>query len=275
MSSKHAKELFHPEDIWHESVRSKLAGYLGTAQFRNFSKCGKEQLFRTCRECGDWSALSYRCSVKWCPRCNWMITRKRAQLLKVWSSHIGQPKHVVLTQKNFPIMTRSKLREHQKNLARLRKQKVFADVRGGCVSVEITNSGEGWHLHSHWFVDARWVDAAALAIAWGKLVGQEFGIVKVQDARAKDYAREVAKYVVKGNELASWPADHVLQFVTAVRGVRFFFTFGSMTKLRKAVEAEVKFTKPDKFKCKCGCGAFRFEDEAGSIMNQIRKEKRR
>jgi hypothetical protein len=274
MSSKHVKELFNPEDTWHESVRAKLDGYLDTPQFHNFSKCGKEQLFRTCKDCGDWSALSYRCSVKWCPRCNWMITRKRAALLRAWTKRIRQPKHVVLTQKNFPLLTRGKLREHQKNLARLRKQKVFANVQGGCVSVEVTNKGEGWHLHSHWFVDARWIDASELAVAWGKLCGQEFGIVKVQDARAKDYEREVAKYVVKGNELATWCSDEILQFVTAVRGVRFFFTFGSLSKLRSEIKQEIEFTKPDPFKCKCGCGAFRYEDEASEICNSLRKRGR-
>lgn len=273
MSTSLTAELLNSEDLWHESVRAKLDGYLHTAQFSNFSKCGKEQLYRTCSQCHDWTPLSYRCSVKWCPRCNWMIARRRAKLIRVWAQQLKQPKHLVLTQKNFPILTRSKLREHQKNLCKLRKQKVFKDVKGGCVSVEITNEGNGWHLHSHWFVDARWLDMQQIAVAWGKLCGQSFGIVKVKDAREKDYAHEVAKYVVKGSELAAWDAQEILQFVTAVRGVRFFFTFGTLTKVRKEVEAFIEATRPETKPCPCGCKKFIYETDQQSVSRESRKRR--
>lgn len=275
MSDKHVKELLGVEDLWHESVRAKLSGYLDSTQFQNFSKCGKDTIYRTCAGCRDCKRLTYRCSIKWCPRCNWMISRSRSALVREWARRVTQPKHLVLTQRNFPVLTRSKIREHQKNLARLRKQKVFRDVKGGCVSVEITNEGNGWHLHSHWLIDARWIDAAEVAVAWGKLCGQSFGIVKVKDARNCDYAAEVAKYVVKGNQLAKWESNEILQFVTAVKGIRFFFTFGNLSKLRPEIEQWLAAVKPDTAPCDCGCSKFCFEDERRAVLSELKHQKKR
>jgi hypothetical protein len=147
-------------------------------------------------------------------------------------------------------------------------------VKGGCISVEITNEGNGWHLHSHWLVDARWIDAGELAIAWGKQVGQEFGIVKVMDAREKSYAQEVAKYVVKGAEMAKWQPEHMLEFVLAVKGCRFFFTFGTLSKERARIKATLEAQKPPMAPCACGCEKWVFETEERALLNQLRREAR-
>jgi hypothetical protein len=268
-------ELFVKETLWHETIRAKLSGLLESNQFRNFEQCGHAPLFRTCLTCGQVKTMTYRCSIKWCPLCNWQITRKRAAILKAWSEKIAGGKHVVLTQRNFSILTRRKLREHQRALAKMRRKKVFASVRGGCCSVEITNEGQGWHLHSHWLVDSDFLDPGQIAVEWGKLVGQDYGIVKVKDARAKDYAHEVAKYVVKGSDMASWPAEQILEFVTAIKGVRFFFTFGTLTKMRAEIESVLDGLKKDPAICECGCGRFKFESLEQSVCNEVRQSKRR
>lgn len=265
------RKLIPDSDIQWLTVRDKLEGLLVSQQFTNYKRCGVEQLYRTCTACGDVETYPYRCSLKWCPRCNWRITQRRAELLRLWVKRITWPKHLVTTQRNFPVLTRHKLREHVQRLAKLRRKKVFRHVTGGCVSVEITNEGNGWHLHAHWLVNATWVDARALAVAWGKLIGQEFGIVKVIAANDKDYAAEVAKYVVEGNALMKWHPEELLQFVTAVRGVRFHFTFGELFKLARAIRAELNQNKPPAKPCDCGCDKFRFEDEVTSVLREIRE----
>jgi len=86
-------------------------------------------------------------------------------------------------------------------------------------------------LHSHWLLDVRWLDMKGVSLTWSGLVGQEFAIVKIKDARDRDYLQEVTKYVAEGSELAKWPAEHLLEFVTAIRSRRFFFAFGSLFKM--------------------------------------------
>lgn len=265
-------DLLTPEQIWKESLLAKVDGLIPEAIFQNLARCGVEEIFRTCRGCGDWSAFYYRCSMKFCPLCNWRIARSRAEVLKAWSHTISQPKHVVITQRNFPVLTRAKIRAFGRAFGKLRRNKLWADVKGGCVSTEITNEGRGWHLHAHILADARWIDASALAVEWGRLVGQEFGIVKVKDAREGTYLGEITKYVVKGAQLASWQPDEIAQFIRAIRGVRFFAAFGTLFHLQRKIKAQLHASRPPAEPCKCGCKEFRFESETAVVLSQIRKE---
>jgi Replication protein len=262
-------KLLNEEDDFHETVRAKLSGLNDTPQFWNFTRCGNEDFFRTCRECHTVEKLKYRCNIKWCPRCQWKITDTRKKVLKIWATKIQQPKHLVLTQKNFPILTRRRLRLHTLALAKIRRKKCFDDVRGGCVSIEITNEGKNWHLHSHWLLDARWLDMAKVSRAWGKLVGQSFAIVKVKDCRNTEYLQEVSKYVVEGSELAKWPANQINEFVRAVKGLRFFFSFGSLLKMAPSIRAELLSQKPPLKACECGCSDFIYEDATDHEVRQI------
>jgi hypothetical protein len=275
-SRERAQRPLLPEDNdYHETIRMKLDGLWDCAQFWNYSKCGHERIFRTCRECGDVQEFPYRCSLKFCPRCQWWITEKRRRVIAKWSSRITQPKHLVLTQRNFPILTRRKFSLHTKALSKMRRSKCFESVSGGCVSIEVTNETRGWHVHSHWLIDCRWLDMAEVSRTWGQLVGQEFSIVKIKDARAKDYLQEVSKYVCEGSELARWPAEQILEFVTAIRGRRFFFAFGSLFHEGKAIRAEIVKENAHSLQCECGCCDFIFEDETTSILREIRTAKKK
>jgi len=268
-------KLLPEDDDFHETIRMKLDGRFDSQQFWNFSRCGHERIFRTCENCGDVQQFPYRCSLKWCPRCAWWICERRRKVLQLWSSKISQPKHLVLTQRNFPILTRKRFREHTQALAKMRRSKCFSEVRGGCVTVEVTNEQNGWHVHSHWLIDVRWLDMPSVARTWARLVGQSFAIVKIKDCRGKEYLREVNKYVCEGSELAGWPPEHILEFVTAIKGRRFFFPFGSLFRQGKEIRAELRGLRPEAAKCDCGCGEFVFEDETSAILNEIRKGKQR
>jgi hypothetical protein len=137
--------------------------------------------------------------------------------------------------------------------------------------VEITNEARGWHVHSHWLIDCRWLDMPSVSRTWAKLVGQSFSICKIKDCRNREYLQEVGKYVCEGSELASWPAEHILEFVTAVRGRRFFFPFGTLFHAGPEIRAELKALNKHDGACECGCHDFRFQDEADIVLEEARK----
>jgi hypothetical protein len=193
-------QLLNNNDDFAETIRIKLTGYLDSTQFWNFSRCGHEEIYRTCEQCGQFERMDYRCNLKWCPRCQQRLGAIRRNLISHWAKKITQPKHLVLTQRNFPVLTRKEIRQLTQRLAKMRRSKCFAKVRGGCVSTEITNEERGWHLHAHLLLDVKWLDMEKVAVTWGKLVGQEFAIVKIKDVREKDYLQEICKYVVEGSE---------------------------------------------------------------------------
>lgn len=267
--TQHLREL---DCLW-EKIGDKLGSVQDSLpspvrrQLSNFSRCGQEHLYRVCRDCGKWESLDYQCCIKWCPRCVWKLTRQRQEALLHWTSQIRQPKHLVTTQLNSAILTHQDFLNNARNIRALQRQVVFRSVNGGCASTELTYKSQGWHLHTHWLIDADWVDAKELAVSWGKLVGQNFAIVKVKDARAQDYRREVAKYVVKSTELASWRPQKIAEFVSAIYKTRLFVKFGT---LRTAPAPE---KKPLSRVCACGCGEFIHESEQTSVLRQLRRER--
>jgi Replication protein len=267
------RTLWREDDDHKETIRSKLDGLLETNQFFNFARCGREQVFRTCRGCRAVEVFDYRCSLKWCPRCQWFLTERRKKILGLWASRISQPKHLVLTQKNFPTLTRKKIREHTRALSKMRRAKCFNSVKGGCVSVEITHEGRGWHVHSHWLLDVRWLDMPAVSQSWGHLVGQEYAICKVMDVRERSYLQEVTKYVCEGSAMSRWAPELILEFVTAIRGRRFFFPFGSLFKLGRSIREEIAAGAPGARACGCGCCDFIIETETSAVLAEVRRGK--
>jgi hypothetical protein len=262
------------ERFWQDTLLKKVEGLIDYGIWERLKKCGNEQIFRTCKNCGSWETFDWRCNMKFCPLCNWRIARSRAAVLRLWAFKIKQPKHLVLTMRNFPVLTRTKIRQFGRAISKLRRNKVWSTVLGGCLSIEITNEGNGWHLHAHMLIDARWLDMSKLSIVWGALIGQEFGIVKIMDCRGKDYLGEVTKYVVKAGQLVSWEPEMIAQFIGAIRGVRFFAAFGTLFHMQGEIKREIHLTAPEPKVCPCGCGEFRWTDEATEICNSLRAGKR-
>jgi hypothetical protein len=146
---------------------------------------------------------------------------------------------------------------------------------GGVASIEITNESKGWHLHAHLLLDIRWLDKQQLSEEWGRQVGQDFAIVDIKDARSGDYAKQVAKYVVKGADMATWPGNQIWEFISAIKGIRFFTAFGSVNKHREEIKRIIAAAKPAPVACACGCHQFTFESETDAVLNEVRREARR
>jgi hypothetical protein len=264
-------DLINPEVIFKESILAKLKGLVHWRVLESLNRCGNEETYQTCKGCGAWKTFYYRCSMKFCPMCNWRIARKRSELIKTWTKRIRQPKHLVLTQTNFDLLTRKKIRESRLNVSAMRRSKLWSEVRGGCVSTEITNGGNGWHLHHHFLLDVRWLDIRDVSIEWGRRVGQEFAVVKIKDVREAEYLGELTKYVVKPAQLSSWNENLIAQFIHAIRGIRFFSTFGTLFLDGPEVRREMNQSRPPPRVCECGCGEFRWSDERSELLRDVRR----
>lgn len=181
-------------------------------------------------------------------------------------------KHVVLTQANFPDLTRAAILKTRGDLLKLRRRLLTSKVVGGCASLEFTNEKNGWHMHWHLLLHVRYICQGCLAFEWGQLVGQHFAIVKVLPVDDRSYVQEVCKYAVKGSELAKWTGTQIEQFITAQKGTRMFTVFGHFRKLRQFARAALEMEKVEREPCVCGCTqifAARSKDEANRIFNKI------
>ena len=255
-----------------QSLAQKLQGWLEGPQHQNLTRCGSEKMYRTCESCGKWTELTYRCSIRWCPVCNWRITADRRKILTFWNLRISQPKHLVLTRRNETgVLTQSLFKHTMASFARLRRCDVMRECKGGCVSMETTHEGRGWHVHLHALLDARFVDVKAVAIDWGRLMGQDFAIVRIDDLRTKPYAQEVLKYVVKSDDMVRWRPERILEFIRACRGVRFFRVFGSLYRYREELKSFLASGK-EPHRCECGSCQHRYDNERSDVLRQHRKE---
>jgi hypothetical protein len=183
-----------------------------------------------------------------------------------------QAKHVVLTARNTTDLTKEYILGIKEAFSKLRHRKFAKNWKGGFYSIETTWNGDGAHVHIHALIEAKWIDSGQLAIEWGKLVGQDFAIVKVKDARDRTYLSEVAKYVAKGSELASWTGDKLVAFIQAIADVRMFGVFGDLYKKRSEIREFLDFLQELRNRCECGCNNWRVMDEKVWEFEEIERE---
>lgn len=247
-------------EILQESLCCKLREVGQNQIASRLSQCGREEKILVCQGCGKRKIVTDRCSNRWCCFCGPRTAKRRAEEIQAWSGQLKQPKHVVLTQRNSTTIRRSLVRQFARNLYKLRKQSWKPKWEGGTWTIELTNESRGWHLHAHLLIESRWVDSTDLAKRWGKLAGQDYAIVKVKDARAKDYCAEVAKYVCKPAQLTSWQPNEIAEVIHAFKGVRVFGVYGRLLPLRAEWRSSVKRARHDRSTCDCGECAWKLRD---------------
>jgi hypothetical protein len=255
-------KLVRDADIFGDSISAKLAEITAKIapsekvekHILNFKNCGKKEFMLMCELCGTTKKCRNRCSLKWCPRCTSAVANQRRELMLKLTAGCFRVLHVVLTQRNFYTNLAEEISKARGRIAKLYRRKVFGKVRGGCIAIEITNEKKGWHLHFHMLLDASWVDAKELSKVWGKLVGQDYAIVKVLDVTEKSYVQEVCKYVVSAQELAKWTPEKILTFIEALASRQMFSTFGSFRGMKKFAKLMLESEKLEEQPCACGCG---------------------
>lgn len=257
--------LFERELVFHHSILAKLRSIGRSDLVDQVSDCHTERSVRRCCGCQRSSVFWNRCDKFWCVLCAPRLSRERREGVEWWADQVSQPKHVVLTVRNTTHLSREYVKWFKDCFARLRRRHVWSLVKGGFYRIETTNESRGWHLHLHCLADARWIDARLLAQEWGEIVGQDFAIVCVKDARPGQlrggtigggYIKELTKYVVKGDQLSSWTPEQISEFIDAFTGVRTFGVFGSLYAKRTQWKEFLAELKAGRVKCECGCERF-------------------
>jgi hypothetical protein len=249
------------QTVFKFSIAAKLRTIGMTEIADDLEKCHSEITYAKCTSCSRVSKFLNRCDRFYCPECQPRLSRERKEAVEWWTKEVVQPKHVVLTVRNTDTLQKSDVQELKKAFSRLRRTKFARNWTGGFYSLEVTNEGRGWHLHIHALVDAKWIDARALAIEWNKATRGNGQIVKVKDCRNKSYLQEVTKYAVKGNDLAKWEALDIKTFIDAFSGVKSFGVFGSLYGKRTEFREWIDSLKETRTICSCGCNTVNFFDE--------------
>jgi hypothetical protein len=254
--------LWSKQTIYKNSVAAKLRSIGLKDEAHKLENCHTQYTFAVCNGCNHVSKFPNRCDLFYCPECQPRLANDRRRAVEWWTREVQQPKHVVLTVKNISDLTSAHVREFVSWFNKLRRRKFARNWLGGFRSLEVTNEGNGWHLHLHALVNAQWIDSFKLSEEWQSVTNGLGRIVKVKDARQKNYLAEVTKYAVKGVELSCWSPDKIKTFIRAFEGVRTFAVFGSLYGLRTKFAEWFKFIRDQKPLCKCGCSDARYFSES-------------
>lgn len=259
-----------------EDGEYELAGILET--------CG-EPMKLHCVACGTVKCVEKRCRKRWCPVCARQISAKRVAKYAGAVARMQWPLFVTLTRPNVRTITLETIKEMRRAYRRMRQRKWWDKaVVGGIASLEITNTGKGWHPHIHSILDCRWLAkktpppkatdtrdgmrakfksaGSEVAAEWAHALGMKRASVHVKRAyTARDLgphtgnndsiAVEVLKYSVKAADLINTP-EPIGDLIRLLGAARLVSSWGSMYG-RKLVDDE---DEPPRASCDCGaCGS--------------------
>jgi Replication protein len=221
-----------------------------------------------CTNCGETKVVDKGCKRRWCPCCVGKITAQRLSRFAFAGSQLQWPLAVTLTMPNTA-NGGTCIKELRKALSRFRRTPLWGGkVSGGVCSIEVTNTGKGWHPHAHLLVDARWLSLttraprssdsravaddlkqrahAELSEAWAKCLHIPQAVVWVERAWGKALL-ETIKYVVKPADLLECrgkigPLIHSMHHARMVNG------FGTCYGMTKEWRKEERAARPA---CQC------------------------
>ncbi len=245
------------------SVAAKLRSIGRDEMAQTLEECHTRYTVAKCKGCGKVEKFPNRCELKFCPECQPRLAADREKIIAWWLQSVDQPKLMTLTVKNVPDFSPGHVEEFQKWWKNLRNRKFADNWIGGFYSLEVTKEANGWHLHLHALIDARWIDQTQLSIEWQSVTNGQGYIVDVRDARAHAYQKHVKKYVVKGHQLAIWKPEEIATLIDAFEGKRCFGVFGSLYGMRTEFAEWWKQIRKSKPVCSCGsCEHYLFSEAA-------------
>lgn len=296
-------ELWATERHYRDAITARLreAGRPDLAE--PLARCHEEPVYARCRGCHKVQVFTKRCDRHYCPLCQPSLTLKRLESVHWWASKLKEPKHVVLTVRNIHDLTPAHITELKQWLGKLRRnvlcrKKTFWRVlneddsyvrckkwlpptsthhtivshpwKGGFYSLQITNTGNGWHPHVHLLLDTKFIFLPALQTAWLAVNRGAGDNVRVFDCRDSARHREAIRYVSKPSSVARWSGSKIAEFCDALEGQRCFGVFGSLFKLRAEWREFLDTLQYCRPVCDCGCQSWKFFSQNEWDAEQLR-----
>lgn len=218
--------------------------------------CHTKQTTKVCKSCDATSRFWNRCERRFCPICARRLARERQQQFEFWFQRIERPKFLTLTIKNTEVLGAG-IHLVKTAWKSLRRSKLFSGVKSGLWSIEVTNQGNGWHVHLHAVIDVDYIEQEAIERAWSKRIGQARSIVDIRLLRGKDAAKEALKYSVKPSQMVNWTDSLLMEYLLETESLRLFGVWGELHSQRSVYTEFVADLRAESSKCECGCNTWR------------------
>jgi len=190
-----------------------------------------EYLHVVCLSCGFETHVPLTCGDPLCVQCAaWRQRKYQRRLTKIIKGVYQAGRRLrmlTLTVKNGPDLA-ERYAHLRDCFTRLRRRNVWTrNVKGAVAGYEVTNSGNGWHVHVHVFYDGRYIPQRELAGVW-RSITRDSGIVDIRAIHDVHGAiREVAKYPFKPKDSASWSERMKHEYRSVMHGKRLYTQYGA------------------------------------------------
>lgn len=188
--------------------------------------CGEQETLALCSSCGGHWYVTVKCRLKICPLCSFKKSKERANYLKAMTAGMQYPKMITLTMPLWKSDPRTGIKTIRDAFTKLRREKLFKQVKGGSYQIEVKIKPNGWHIHIHTLVDAPFIPQQKLWSAWGRIIGikcPQVDIVAATNDKIKEY---VCKYAAKSADFEQ-EISNIVRWYQATKGLRLFATFGA------------------------------------------------
>lgn len=238
---------------WKNNISSAMDEAGHYKQATALRKCAQTELLLCCYGCGHAKYVVYHCGSRVCPVCSYRLSRERAAYAEAILKKMEYPKFITLTMPRWTRNPRDGIKYLRECFTRLREQKLWKLVRGGCYQIELKRKPDGWHIHLHMLLDAKFIPRQQLFVAWRDILGVGFVSVDVRACRTPQQRAYVTKYVAKASDFAGAP-EAVVEWYEATKGSRLFGTLGEWYNAKLEELLDPTEYKPFVPACDC-CGA--------------------
>ncbi len=210
---------------WKNQLAAALVDNAHDTAGINISKCSQTELLLCCESCGYKKYVVYHCQARICPICSWNISRERARYADALLRQMKYPKFLTLTMRTWMGDPREGIKYLRQSFSKLRAQKLWRTVVGGCYQIELKPKGEGWHIHVHVLMDAPFIPKQKLFSAWREILNEKYVAIDIRACRTKAQRAYVTKYVSKNEDFHN-DVNVAVEWYEATKGSRLFGTFG-------------------------------------------------
>lgn len=204
--------------------------------------CEETQTLAACSHCGkSWYVVSH-CRQRVCPLCSRKVAVERAQFLRALTAKMQHPKMVTLTQPPIDDDPHAGIKRLRTAFAKLRRSKLFSQVKGGAYQIEVIPKDGFFHIHMHILVDAPFIPYKALFAAWRDLLGCKAPQVDIRAASSDAAKAYVCKYTAKSLDISHDP-ENIVRWYEATYRERLWATFGEWynTKAEELIPEAERF----------------------------------
>ena len=208
----------HYADVLDRKGETKAANTIRT--------CHEVSHMAGCKDCQETRYVLHKCGHRLCPICSYHVSRLRADFLRKITAKLAHPKLITLTIPTQGDDYDTGFKMIVEAFRKLRKDRLFRQIKGGAYSYEVVPHESYYHIHLHLLVDAPFIPQTILFAAWRRILGVQYASVNIKSASHPAAREYITKYAAKNHAISTDP-DLIWKLYDAIKGRRLFGTFGS------------------------------------------------